>query len=120
VVVLRTRFVLLPPVQCDERHRCHLHDLEPDTRDITDGVTAATEPGDEHLIVLIDEVQATVIRDEGSDLLAVFDQLHTDAFPDGRVGLLRLDTNFLNHDALRVRSAGERVGLDAGERLYFI
>ena len=41
--------------------------------------------------VLIDEVEATVTRHEGGNLLAVFDQLSTHALANGRVGLLRLN-----------------------------
>lgn len=42
--------------------------------------------------VLIDEVEATIPRHEGRNLLAVFDQLSTHALTDGRVRLLGLDT----------------------------
>ena len=51
-------------------------DLETYTGDITDGVAGTTETGNEDLVVLLDVVQATVIGNEGSDLLAVFDELN--------------------------------------------
>ena len=38
--------------------------------------------------------------DKGGDLLAVLDQLHTNALPDGRVGLLSLNADLLENNSL--------------------
>lgn len=46
-------------------------------------------------------------RTESSDLLSVLDQLNSDAFSNGRVGLFGLDTDLLEHDTLGVRGATE-------------
>ena len=63
-------------------------------------MTLTSEAADQHLIVLLDKVQATVIGDEGGDLLAVLDQLHTNALPDSRVGLLGLNADLLEDNSL--------------------
>ena len=78
----------------------HLADLKSDSGNITNSVTLTSETADQHLIVLLDKVQATVIGDEGGDLLAVLDQLHTNALPDGRVGLLSLNADLLEDNSL--------------------
>lgn len=45
--------------------------------------------------VLVNEVKASVIRDEGGDLFTVLDQLHADALTDSGVGLLGLNSHLL-------------------------
>lgn len=44
---------------------------------------------------------------ESSDLLSVLDQLNPDTLPNGGVGLLCLDSDLLEDDALGVRGATE-------------
>ena len=85
--------------------------LETDTGNITDSVTLTAETGNEHLVVLLNVVEATVTRHKSGNLLAVLDQLHTDALANGRVGLLGLNTKLLDNNALGVRGASKRVGL---------
>lgn len=95
---------------CDTIASTDLHDLETHTGNVTLCVAVATETGDQNLVVLIDEVQATVVGYEGSDFLTVLDELHTHALAHCRVGLLGLDTDLLENDPLSVRAASERLG----------
>lgn len=55
-------------------------------------MSGTTESGDEHFVVLVDEVEAAIVGHEGSNLLSVLDQLNTSALTNGRVRLLGLDT----------------------------
>merc|ERR1719389_674900 len=87
IASLGTRLLLLLLVQGEKGATRDLDDLETHTGDIADGMAATTETGDEALIVLIDEVQATIVGHEGSDLLTVLDELHTAALTNSTVRL---------------------------------
>lgn len=89
---LRTGLFLLLLEQRKKSHTRNLHNLESYTRNISLGVTRAAEPSNEHFVVLINEVQATIIGHEGGDLLAVLDQLNSHALAHSRVGLFRLNS----------------------------
>lgn len=54
-----TCLLLLPESQ--QTKTGYLDDLEADTRNITLGLTPTTEAGDQDLVVLVDEVQATIV-----------------------------------------------------------
>ena len=71
----------------------YLDDLEPDSGNITDGVTLSTKACDKDFVVFFDKVEATVVGDESGDLLSVLDELDTNTLTDGGVGLLGLDTD---------------------------
>lgn len=92
-----------------ERHTGNLDNLESHTRNITNSVTLTTETSDEDFIVFIGEVQATIARDEGRNLLAIFDELHSHALTNSRVRLLRFDANLFQDDTLGVRATSERL-----------
>jgi hypothetical protein len=89
---LRTGLLLLLLEERKKSNTRNLHNLETNTRNITLCVTATTESSNENLVVLIDEVKATIVRNECGNLLAVLDELHTHALTHGGVGLLRLNT----------------------------
>jgi hypothetical protein len=62
--------------------------------------------------VLMSSMYRAISRTESSNLLSVLDQLDPDALPNGRVGLLGLDTDLLENDALGVGGASEGRGLE--------
>lgn len=78
--------------------------LESDTRNVTNSVARSTKTSDQDFVVLVDVVEATVVGNEGGDLLAVLDKLNSHTLSDGRVGLLGLNTKLLNNNSLCVRS----------------
>ena len=54
--------------------------------------------------VFFNVVQATIVRDESSNLFAVLDQLNSGTFTDGRVRLLSLNTTAESNNKLRTKS----------------
>jgi hypothetical protein len=60
---LRAGLLLLLAPESGETDTGDLDDLETDTGNITLGLTLTTETGKEDLVVLVDEVQTTVIGD---------------------------------------------------------
>ena len=59
---LRTGLLLLLLPQSEQTNTGDLDDLETDTGNITLGLTLTTETSEENLVVLVNEVQATVVR----------------------------------------------------------
>lgn len=88
--------------ESEQRGAGHLDDLETDTGNIADGMAGSTGTSNENLVVFLDEVEATIAGDEGRDLLAGFDELHTHALSRGGVGLLGFNADLLDDDALGV------------------
>ena len=60
-MLLRARLLLLLLPQSQQTDTGHLDDLETDTGNITLSLALTTETGEEDFVVLIDEVQATVV-----------------------------------------------------------
>merc|ERR1719498_1776269 len=116
----RTGLLLLLLVKRKETTPSHLHDLETDTGDVTNSVATTPKTGDQHFVIFINEVKATVIGNKGSNLLAVLDELDPRTFPDGGVGLLRFNTDLLHDDTLCVRRAPKGVALVAGTNVRLL
>jgi hypothetical protein len=106
---LRTGLFLLFAEERVQRHTSNLHDLEANTRNITDGVALTAETSDKNFIVFIGEVQATIARDEGGNLLTVLDELNTNALTNRRVRLLSLNPDLFQDNTLGVGATGERL-----------
>ena len=53
VAVLRSGLLFLLLEEGEERHAGDLHDLEPDTRDVSYSMSLPTEPSDQHLVLRI-------------------------------------------------------------------
>merc|ERR1712054_197688 len=109
---LSTWLLLLLLEESKQTYSRDLGDLETHPGNVTLSVARTTEPSDEDLVVLLEEVEATITGHEGSDLLAILDQLHADGLADSRVGLLSLNAYFLKHDALGMRGTTKWVALD--------
>jgi len=99
-------FLLLP--QRRQTNTRDLDDLESNTRNISLRLSLTTETCEEDFIVLVYEVETTIVRYESCDLLSVLDQLDSDALPNGRVRLLGFDSDLLENYALGVRGTSER------------
>merc|ERR1712137_309619 len=67
---LCTRLLLLLLEQSKETDTRHLGDLETHTGNITLGMAGTTEASHQHLVVFLEEVEATITRHEGCNLLA--------------------------------------------------
>ena len=92
------RFLLLSTEQSEERGLGNTHNLETDSRNITNSVTRTTESSNQNLVVLVHKVQTTITRNESGDLLSILDQLNTDALTNGRVRLLSLYSTIPHSD----------------------
>src|SRR5580658_10212209 len=74
------RLLLAAPNELVQRDTVHLDDLVPDPGDVPVGPAhPAADAFDEHLVVLIDEIDGAVAHSECGDLASVLDELDLDA-----------------------------------------
>merc|ERR1712211_51157 len=117
---LSPRHFLLAKEKGVEGNVSDLNNLEPNSGNITDGVTLTTKTSNQDFVIFFNKVQTTILWYESSDLLTVLDQLYTDALSDGRVRLLSLNADLFKNDSLGVRSSSERIGLPTGSQMGFL
>uniref|UniRef100_A0A8C3JFR7 Uncharacterized protein n=1 Tax=Calidris pygmaea TaxID=425635 RepID=A0A8C3JFR7_9CHAR len=86
-------------VQSQQRNIGYFDHLEANPRNVTNGVTLPAETSNQNFI-------ATIVGNKSCYFFAVFDQLDSNTFPDGR-----LYPHFLQDDPLGVGGAAEGVGL---------
>ena len=85
--------------ECADAGVGNLDEFKTHTWQITDGVTGTTETSNEYLIILITEAHSTILGHVGSNSLVVLLELDSNALTHGRVGLLSLDTDFVDDDS---------------------
>jgi len=86
----RSWLFLLPLVEGKKRNTRNFDNFKSAARNISLGLATLSESSNKDLVVLIDEVQATIARNEAGNLLSVLDELHANALTNSRVGLLGL------------------------------
>ena len=85
--------------ECADAGVSNLNELKTHTWQITDGVTGTTETSNEYLIILITEAHSTILWHVGCNSLVVLLELNSNALTHGRVGLLSLDTDFVDDNS---------------------
>ena len=95
--------------ECADAGVGNLDEFKTHTWQITDGVTGTTETSNEYLIILITEAHSTILGHVGSNSLVVLLELDSNALTYGRVGLLGLDTDFVDDDSSGVRATSKRL-----------
>lgn len=113
---LRSWLFLLFLPESDKRDTRDLNDLESDTWNITLSLTLTTETSNENFVVFVDKVQATIVRNESSDLLTVLDELNTDTLSNGGVWLFGFNTNLFQYNSLSVGRTTERRRLEGSSK----
>lgn len=73
------------------------------TGNVTHGMTLSAKASHQHLVVLLNVVEAAVTGHKCRDLLPVLDELDTHALPNGRVGLFGLNTTVKNPPFSRMK-----------------
>uniref|UniRef100_A0A8D0FKM5 Uncharacterized protein n=1 Tax=Strix occidentalis caurina TaxID=311401 RepID=A0A8D0FKM5_STROC len=79
-------------VQGQQRNIGYFDNLEANSRNVTNSVTLPTETSNQNFIILLqwkttNIKPATIVRNKSCYFFAILNQLDSNTFPDGRVGL---------------------------------
>ena len=91
------------------------NNFESDSRNISFCLTFSTESRNQNLVILRNEIEATISWDEGSDFLSVLLEENSASLSNGGVGLFGLDTQLLNDESLGMWSRLEWVFVDGAD-----
>jgi hypothetical protein len=80
-------------------------------------VSGTSESRNEHFIVFVNVIQATIARDKGGNFLSILNELNANALSNGRVWLLGFDANLFEHNALGHGGTAHGVGLHGGDAI---
>uniref|UniRef100_A0A4X2KCC8 Uncharacterized protein n=1 Tax=Vombatus ursinus TaxID=29139 RepID=A0A4X2KCC8_VOMUR len=84
-------------------------------------MTVSTKSSNQNFIIFLNEVQAAIIGNKGSDFFfAILNQLDSHTLPDGRIGLLGFYTNFFQDNPFCVRCSSKWVGLQGSAQMSFL
>ena len=95
------RLLLLSEPEGKKTATSYLDNLETNSRNITLSMSRTTETGKEDFVVFVYKGHTTITRYVGSNSLVVLLELNSNAFTDGRVGLLGFNCNlFYNNTSI--------------------
>merc|ERR1711915_943875 len=117
---LRTWSFFLSLKQSQKRHVGNLNHLETNSWNVTYSMALPTKSRNQNLVVLFNIIQTSVVRNKSCDLLPVLDELHTNAFTNGRVRLFGFNAHLLQYDSFRVRSSTKRIGFQRCTEMCFL